>query len=334
MARYVRTQTIRHRIGGDGRLELRVTSADVRVRGTDADEVLLRATFQIPAASEADADSLFEKIRLVSDAGDGRLSVEEADGPPSLRGMIERMLRGRGSIDLSVEIDIPRAAGLLLETVSGDVSGDGLRGEQRYTTVSGDLFLSDAGGSLRVNTVSGDLTVRATRPLGLRGDAVSGDVSVVAPRLDALRLHSVSGDIELEGELAASGEFRAETVSGDVTVGLLGGATFEVRGISTDISSDLDHRIEGRLDRRRVVIGSGSPAFLFNSMSGDLAIHRPRRTPSAAESVAASTAPASAAAPPGEDEQLAVLQALERGEIDVDEASRRLAGGSGGEPDA
>ncbi|HSM38721.1 MAG TPA: DUF4097 family beta strand repeat-containing protein [Candidatus Limnocylindrales bacterium] len=323
MARYVRTQTIRHEIGAAGRFELKVTSADVRIRGTDGGQVQLRATFEFSAESEADADSVFDKVSLVADAGPGRLSVEEAEGTPSLRGIVDRLLRGRGGVDLSIEVEMPRDAELRLETVSGDVSGEGLGGEQRCTTVSGDLFLADAGGNLRVNTVSGDLTVRAARPLGLRGDAVSGDVSVVAPRLNALRLHSVSGDVEVEGELAASGEFRAETVSGDVTVGLVGGATFEVRGISTDISSDLDHRIEGRLDRRRVVIGSGSPAFVFNSMSGDLTIHRPRRiAPQPAESRVTPAADDR----PAVDRQLDVLQALERGEIDVDEAARRLGG--------
>ena len=66
-------------------------------------------------------------------------------------------------------------------------------------------------------------------------------------------------------------------MSGDLSIGLIGSAVFEVRGLSTDISSNIDHRVEGRLDRRRVVIGSGGPQFIFNSMSGDLSIRRPRR---------------------------------------------------------
>ncbi len=326
MTRFVRIQNIRHPLGAAGRFELKVSSADVRVRAGDGADSSVRATFEIRAESEQEADEVFQRVQLLTEAGSGRLVLQEPDGTPSVRGMIDRLLRGRGDVDLSVEAEVPPAAEVRLETVSGDVTAEGLLGAQRYTTVSGDLYVTDAGGSLRVNTVSGDVTVRGERPVALRSEAVSGDLSVAVPRIDELRAQGVSGDIEVEGELAAAGEFRAETVSGDVTVGLLGGATFEVRGISTDISSDLDHRIEGRLDRRRVVIGSGGPKFVFNSMSGDLSIRRPRRVmplaPSAQPSAAAAASPTL-----DEAEQLAVLQALERGEIDVDEANRRLGGG-------
>ena len=79
------------------------------------------------------------------------------------------------------------------------------------------------------------------------------------------------------------------------------------------------------MDRRRVVIGSGGPTVIFSSMSGDIAVRHPRRAderqPKAASTEAAGETPANNAS-------LEVLRALERGEIDVEEASRRLAGGS------
>ena len=58
-------------------------------------------------------------------------------------------------------------------------------------------------------------------------------------------------------------------------------------------------------------------------MSGDLAVRRPRRLaamPPAPE-------PQPSPVPLDEDEQMTVLRALERGEISVEEATRRLAGG-------
>jgi hypothetical protein len=241
---------------------------------------------------------------------------------------IGRLLAGRGHVELSVEAEIPRLAELRAECVSADLQAEGLRGVQRYTTVSGDQYLTEVGGSLTVKTVSGDVTIRAVQAISLRAEAVSGDVMALAPRFDGLRAEAVSGDVEIEGALGR-GDFRIDTVSGDLTFGLLGGGAFEVRGLSTDINSDLDHRIEGRLDRRRVVIGAGGPELIFNSMSGDLSIGRPRRieAPQPDRERAASEPAPSAAPSPSPEDQLAVLQALERGEIDVDEAARRLAGG-------
>jgi hypothetical protein len=329
MARYSRTQTIQHDIGSGGRLSLKVTSADVRVRGVDGQAVTVRASFDIPAASEQEADAVLDQVKLESSTAPGELTVSEpsATGGSGLGAMIGRIIAGRGDVDYSVEIELPRHASLELETVSGEVTSDGLRGTQHYVTVSGDLFVDDTGGGLRADTVSGDIVIRADLPVGARVNAVSGDVSLTAPRLESLRLNTVSGDIAAEGELSPAGSFRVDTVSGDFDIGLVGDATIEVRGIATDISSDVDHRIEGRLDRRRLVIGSGQPLLTFGSMSGDLAVRRPRRLRAAPLPPTAPSAPAAPAAPLPEDEQLAVLQALERGEIDVDEAARRLGGG-------
>jgi hypothetical protein len=87
-----------------------------------------------------------------------------------------------------------------------------------------------------------------------------------------------------------------------------------------------------------VTVGSGGPTVLFNSMSGDLSINRPRcldrlvpQPPAAPAPPAPPAAAARSAQPPSADEQLAILQALERGEIDAEEANRRLTGARGDE---
>ncbi len=152
MARFVRVQNIRHTLGAEGRFDLKVTSADVRVRGNDGADLSVRATFEIRAESEQEADEIFRRVQLLTEAGSGRVSVQEPDGAPSMRGMIDRLLRGRGGVELSVEVEVPQAAEVRLETVSGDATVEGMLGAQRYTTVSGDLYLTDAGGSMRVNT--------------------------------------------------------------------------------------------------------------------------------------------------------------------------------------
>ena len=71
-----------------------------------------------------------------------------------------------------------------------------------------------------------------------------------------------------------------------------------------------------------MIVGDGAASVTFNSMSGDLAVTRSKQAgaPPPAEAKATST-PAPIVA--GGD-RLAVLGALERGEIDVDEAMRRL----------
>jgi hypothetical protein len=335
MATFVRTQTISHPVGERGRVGIKVTSGDVQINAVAGGEAVIRATYEIRAASEADADRIYEEIRLRVRQSRGELLVEEPDSATSLGQVISRLFTSSGHADLTIEADLPAGVTLSMSGVSAEVRASGLRGEQKYATVSGDLSLSEAGGTLRINTVSGDADIRAGEPLGVEAEAVSGDLSISAPLLDDLRATTVSGDVELEGELAARGGFSIETVSGDLSVGLLGSATFEIRGLSTDVRSDLDHRIEGSADRRRLIIGSGGPALTFRSMSGDVAVRRPRRArplgeplPPLAPLPPVPPLPVEPTGPaPAADAQLEILRALERGEIDVDEATRRLAGG-------
>jgi hypothetical protein len=325
MGTYVRTQGIDHNVGESGRVSLNVTSGDVRIRAIPGGEAHIRATFEISASSDADADRIFESVQLQVDRSAGSLGVEESPGHHSVGAVIGRLFGGSGDYELTVEADVPTSAQMQLTAVSSDVTVTDLHGEQRYHTVSGDLSVNNSGGSVRLETVSGDATIRAEEAVAVQAQTVSGDLNITTPTLRSLRANTVSGDVELEAELTGSGDFRVETVSGDLGVGLVGSATFEIHGLSTDVSSELDHRLEGQIDRRRLIIGSGGPRLVFNSMSGDVSIRHPRRISARPP---AAPRPVPEPTPAEQESQLEVLRALERGEIDVDEATRRLAGGA------
>src|SRR5687768_16955716 len=258
MTTYVRTQEIDHEIGRGGQFALRVTSPDVEMRAVDGDRARVRATFEIRAASDAEADEVFERVRLNSTELPGSLEVTEPrDGPGGL-GSLLRLLGGSGKVDTEVAVDAPRGCALRYDGVSADVTASRFRGPQQYRTVSGDLVLEDVGGDLRVKGVSSDISLRASETLpSLEINTVSGDVSAMAPSI---------------------GQLHVVTVSGDVSLGLSGGGlNVEVRGLSTDVEVRLPHRAEGSRDRRRYVIGAGGPDLLFSSMSGDIEVRTPHR---------------------------------------------------------
>ena len=336
MASFVRTQEIEHVIGAGGDFQLRVTSGDVELRAVDGDVARVRIELDIRASSDADADAILEGARFRVTADEGRLHVSEPDGEAVGLGSVARLLRlGRSSVRASVRAEIPRASRVGYQGVSADAVAAGFTGPQNYRTVSGDLVLDAVGGELRVRGVSADVSLRAETPVRLEANTVSGDLSAFAPRFDALRAVTVSGDVELEGELAAGVDHRVETVSGDLTLGAVGGMLLEVRGLSSDVAVALPHRSEGSRDRRRYVVGDGAATLLFSSMSGDASIGPARRLtprlpapPDAPQAPAVPAAPDPAHPPLGDVEQLGILRALERGDIDVDEAARQLAGGS------
>lgn len=337
MATFVRTQEIEHVIGDDGRFRLRVTSPDVELRGADGDVARVRVDFEVRADSDAEADAALEHVRYVARRGDGVLELgepkRETSGVGAIAGIFGRSPR---TVRARVVAELPRRAVVGFTGVSADLVAVGLHGMQEYRTVSGDLVLTEVAGSVAVNGVSGDVSLRADEPIALRANTVSGDLSIFAPRLDETRIVTVSGDVELEGYFAHGAAHQLETVSGDLSLGVAGGLTLEVRGLSSDVGVSLPHRTEGTRDRRRYVIGDGSSTVLFSSMSGDVTVHTSRRVGASPPPPPAPPRPPVPPRPPapprpahpiGDDEQLAVLRALEAGEIDVDEAARRLAGG-------
>ena len=333
MATFVRTQEIEHEIGDRGQLALRVTSPDVEMRAVDGGLARVRITFEIRATSDADADEILQRASFRVSQHIGSLEVAEPKDGPGGIGSLARLFGGGGRIDTSVAVEAPRGCELRYDGVSSDLTATGFRGDQQFRTVSGDLVLDGTGGDLRVKGVSSDISLRAETPLpSLEINTVSGDISAVAPRVDQLHLVTVSGDVELETTLADGAAHRVETVSGDLSLGVSGDLSVEVRGISTDVDIRVPHRSEGSRDRRRYIIGRGGPTLTFSSMSGDVEVRGPRRDgapPPPPRPPTPPLAPSTRVVLPDNDEQLAVLRALERGEIDVDEAARRLAGESG-----
>ena len=333
MATFVRVQEIEHPIGPTGRFHLRSTSSDVQLRGIGGDVARVRVEFEVQAASDAEADEAFEGIQFTVNAGEGILEVAEPRQANRGIGAITRMLRIAGvKVEASIIAEVPAHAAVTYDGVSGDLIAMRTLGTQEYKTVSGDIVLSDAGGHIRMNGVSGDVSLRADAAVWLQGNTVSGDLSAIAPRLEECRVVTVSGDVELDGYLSPGAPHRIETVSGDLSLGLSGGLTLEVRGLSTDVHISAAHRSEGSRERRRYIIGDGAASLLFSSMSGDVSVGPARRgggaiPPPAPPAPPAAPAPPSPPAPAVDPAaELEILRAVERGEIGVEEAARRLAG--------
>ncbi len=327
MARFIRAQEIEHEIGPGGSFSLRVTDPEVHLRAGDGGTASARVTFEIRADSDAAADEIFERLRYQVRESSDALEVAEPKHDASGIGALARLFGGdRGQARVRVEVSAPAGCELRYDGVSAELTATGFRASQEYRTVSGDVVLDQAGGEIELKGVSSDVSLRAEEPLALLAiNTVSGDVSAEAPSFGQLRASTVSGDLEIEGALADAADHRVQTVSGDLSLGVAGDLTVEVRGLSSDVDIRVPHRMEGSQDRRRYVIGGGGPQLLFSTMSGDVEVREPRRGDRS--DVPKPPAPPAAPAPPRPEpvDQLAVLKALERGEIDVEEAARQLA---------
>jgi hypothetical protein len=328
------TATIEHRIGPTGRLDVKLADWDVELIATSDEIVRVR---------DADGKDLPDDLE-VDRRSDG-LSIRQ----PSLFPQIGFVLGTRRSAR-RLAIDVPAHAAVNVQTASGDVAAGGLRGDQTIRTASGDLELAGAGGDLTTETVSGDISIHVDGSVGLALKTVSGDVSVEGGRVERIKLATTSGDVRVTSELGP-GPHAVATVSGDAVLFSNRGLRITAVTLAGDLKSDLPHTSQGGPGRRSLVIGDGAAELQFRSVSGDLRVLDPASAPPiaavppvapvppmapvppvppTAPDVAASVAQASVEPDPAETSRLEILRALENGDIDVAEASARLAGLDGG----
>lgn len=176
-------------LAADGRVEISNISGEINVIGWSGDGVVITGTLE-DGVKELD----------ISSSG-SRLSIEVD---------LERRTRNNGSAYLTVKI--PVTADLDVETVSADISVDGVLGEVDLESVSGQVEVSGETRSLEASSVSGD--VLATTTVGRAElESVSGDI-IVRHATGRLEASVVSGNIEIEGGTLDS--FDGETVSGSI----------------------------------------------------------------------------------------------------------------------
>jgi hypothetical protein len=305
--------TIEHDIGERGRLTVRAGRGDVRVRGIDG----AVARLMTPGGGTPHA--------VTVDRRAGELAIRATDDD-------SRFGRRPDGAGQDLDIEVPAEATVSIETASGTVRVIGLGGDQHYRTTSGDVGLRAASGRLEVEVVSGDVDIAADGPLALVGRTVSGDFVIRGETLSTAEIATTSGDVRVTGRFDDAGPFVFETVSGDITLAVANDITIEATTITGSLRSERPARLIEGPGQRTLVVGAGGPAVAFRSTSGDLRIARAEAGRPAAPAPAIPapptppTAPMAPDAPAEDDAALRILRALERGDIDVAEAERRLAG--------
>ena len=254
------------------------TSAPPLIRVRNAAGSVLVDTHDAPTtevefeALDEAAETLLDDVRVDHRAG------EIAADAPERRGFF-----GRGP-QFAVRIRCPHGSRLEIRGRSADVEARGRLGGLDVKTASGDVEVEEVEGRLAIQSASGDVSVREVRGKaevqtasgdvglghvvgGVRAQTVSGDL-MLREAEGEVEAHSVSGDQRLES--VAGGPVTAQSVSGDVSIGVRRGTNvwLDVRSLSGDTSSSLDHR-EGSPPADAPVV-----ELRANPVSGDVHIGR------------------------------------------------------------
>jgi hypothetical protein len=228
-----------------GSLDLSNISGDIVITGGAGDQVVIDAVKRARTA---------EELKLV------QIEVSATANRVEVRTQYPRERRNV-SVSVDFTVSVPRAAGVNVRSISGDLKVATVDGVVTVNTVSGDVTLAsvarletaksvsgnvmiDASGSdadLSAESVSGDLRLRGVKARGIDTNTVSGNVELIDVTSERVKAKSVSGDIAFGGPLAKGGRYGFQSHSGDIAVYTDGKAGFEVNAstFSGAITSDL-----------------------------------------------------------------------------------------------
>jgi len=186
------------------------------------------------------------EIEVTGELGDGteRLDFTTQDKVTRIKVVLPGKSYNVDDTDLIIHV--PSGSRLSVNTVSADIKAQGVTGAQRLQSVSADIHTEAGSEDVECRTVSGSVTVDGSGKKGLlsittvSGDAtalkvagevnantVSGDLVMGLGETNRSRLRSTSGDLMLAMRLAADGKLDAESISGDVRLNLVGGVDAE-----------------------------------------------------------------------------------------------------------
>ncbi len=184
------------KVAGQPKLDLNNLSGDCKIVAGKAGQV------EVNWVSEND---LIEVI--VEQKGD-RISVR-SEFPKNVRTI-------RGGVNF--EIRFPADGDLEVETVSSNISVDGVGGKISLQTVSGDVTLTDSAGELELQSVSGNIELSQIGVAELSAQVVSGTIKYQGSLEGGdYAFNTTSGSITLEVEPNASFEITGQAMSGNVS---------------------------------------------------------------------------------------------------------------------
>jgi DUF4097 and DUF4098 domain-containing protein YvlB len=161
----------------------------VAIKGSDRNDVLVRARIQTAAPTQAEAEQLAKQIRI--ETASSRIS---AQGPDQ---------RQDYNWSVSFELFVPRHSDLSVETHNGGISISEVNGKIEFACTNGGVNLNRLGGNVHGRTTNGGLNVV------LAGDRWEGE---------ELDVKTTNGGVNMSVPENYSAHLETATVNGHISV--------------------------------------------------------------------------------------------------------------------
>lgn len=190
---------------------------ETRVTGGDLAEIQVKAERRVKARNEANAKETADSTQVeITREGSQYVVRSNAD-----------RARGGRSVQVTLEIHVPRASTLDLQTRRGDIQVSDIRAPVTISAERGDVTLADIGGKVRLDLRRGSLSAQRLKG-NLEMDGRGSDIQVT----------------DVDGEVVVRGDY-----TGSITFANISGAV-RMTSSRTDLQV---HKLPGKVD---MTIGS------------------------------------------------------------------------------
>jgi DUF4097 and DUF4098 domain-containing protein YvlB len=227
-----------------GPLELRLTNlrGDVRVAPGQDGEIVIRAVKEVWGQDQQDAQAKLEKLQVLTEAGDGALTVRVEEMPEIYLFSLARSSR------VTFEVTVPWNTTASLHTRDGDIRVRGIDGGVELTNRFGAVHVEDVVGDVMVDARDGDVTVRRSGAPDARVDLLTRYASLAVQQAAAgeMLVENRDGAVSLE-DVSVKGTLTVNARYGGVELARVQAAALRVE--ADDDRLDLtDVRSTGKLD--------------------------------------------------------------------------------------
>ena len=185
---YTYTKTVSQPVKSPTGLIVVVRRGDVEVRASDQNSIEAVVKETVRASNEDEAKKASNQLQY---------SIVEQAGRYLLQTNLDSLPNNGRNVRLDVTLTVPKALAAEITTEHGDITLDGLKGEQTLTTKGGDLRVSNVEGFVRAHKSGASAEFRD----------IKGNVDIDGRGRD-VEATNVTGTVAVNGEFSGSVQFQ------------------------------------------------------------------------------------------------------------------------------
>jgi DUF4097 and DUF4098 domain-containing protein YvlB len=217
-------------LADNGQIEVVNVNGRIDVEGVDGATMDVRAEITVRAGTDEAARDLLKQVEIREENTNGRVRLETRY-PKGL---------GRSNVNVKYTLRVPRAAGVIVETINGSIVVNQMAGRVRAETTNGGVEGRNLSGGVSASTTNGSV-----------------DMAVTALSPDGVTIETTNGSVVFRVPADAKGTISARCVNGGI----------KVSDLNVETTESSRRRLDGTLN-------GGGPAIKLETVNGGIRLSR------------------------------------------------------------